>query len=275
MLVLVRCLALTVALFAPLPASAAITVNIDKSAQRMTVIQDGRALYTWPVSTGKRGHATPAGSFKTFRMEKDHFSREWDDAPMPNSIFFTKQGHAIHGTNDVKRLGSPASHGCVRLSVEHSAILFAMVKADGVLNTTVNLTGVEPAYAPNVPIARAPQNQNPANQNPNYTPPETNVARGAPSNGLDNQAYSGQVYSGDDRYPAPNYPRFQQRAPIDDQRYAYENVPPPSYYRQSQPYGRPYYAPPPQPYYGSRYRDPSYNDPPPAYYRRGYGYGGY
>ena len=72
-----------------LPASAKLLIEIDKSAQRMTVSQDGAQLYVWPVSTGQRGYDTPGGAFTPFRMEKDHFSREWDDAPMPHSIFFT------------------------------------------------------------------------------------------------------------------------------------------------------------------------------------------
>jgi hypothetical protein len=192
MMVPVRCLVFAAALLAPLPASAGLLVQIDKSAQRMTVSQEGRVLYTWPVSTGKRGYSTPSGSYKTFRMEKEHFSKEFDDAPMPNSVFFTKIGHAIHGTYDVKRLGTPASHGCVRLSPEHAATLYEMVKADGVLNTQVVLTGVEPATVPsNVPVAR----------NPN-APQQPNTARNAPANdGLDNQAYGGaQTYSGGQTY---------------------------------------------------------------------------
>lgn len=271
----VRVLVVAAALMAASPASASILVQIDKSAQRMTVSQDGQTLYTWPVSTGKRGYSTPSGSYKAFRMEKDHFSREWDDAPMPHSIFFTQKGHAIHGTDDVKRIGTPASHGCVRLSRAHAATLFAMVKADGVLNTQVVLTGVEPAPSPNV--ARAPAGAAPQYRNPQYQNP--NVAR-APNDGLDDQAYGngqvygGQTYNNDDRYPAPAY-RHQQRAPTDDQRYAYENAPPPSHYRQQQQYGRQYYQQP-QPYYGSRYRDPYYDNlpppPPPNYYRRGYGW---
>ena len=104
------------ALFFAARADAAVLVTIDKSAQLMTVEQDGRPLYQWPVSTGKAGYDTPNGKFKAFRMERDHFSKEWDDAPMPFSIFFTQKGHAIHGSYDVKRLGSPASHGCVRLA---------------------------------------------------------------------------------------------------------------------------------------------------------------
>ena len=96
-------------------AQAEILIKIDKSSQHMTVSRDGEALYTWPVSTGRIGHATPSGAFTAFRMEADHYSKEWDDAPMPHSIFFTKVGHAIHGTYETKKLGTPASHGCVRL----------------------------------------------------------------------------------------------------------------------------------------------------------------
>ena len=89
-------------------------------------------------------------------MERDHYSKEWDDAPMPFSIFFTQKGHAIHGSLDVKRLGSPASHGCVRLLPANAEKLFALVEQEGVLNTTVVLTGVAPSGAPAV-ARRAPR----------------------------------------------------------------------------------------------------------------------
>ena len=124
-------------------AQAEVLIKIDKNSQRMTVSNDGEALYAWPVSTGRTGHATPSGAFSAFRMEADHYSKEWDDAPMPHSIFFTKLGHAIHGTYDTKKLGMPASHGCVRLSPAHAATLFALVKQNGVTNTKVVLTGSE------------------------------------------------------------------------------------------------------------------------------------
>jgi hypothetical protein len=122
-------------------AQAAVQVTINKDTQRMTVAVDGLPRYTWPVSTGVPSHETPNGTFRAFRMEADHFSKEWDDAPMPHSIFFTKIGHAIHGTDSVRRLGSPASHGCVRLSRENAATLYDLVEKEGVLNTTVTLTG--------------------------------------------------------------------------------------------------------------------------------------
>ena len=139
------------------PAFANILVSVDKSAQRMTVSVDGSLRYVWPVSTGRGGYATPSGSFRTFRMEEDHFSKEWDDAPMPHSIFFTMEGHAIHGSYDVKRLGTAVSHGCVRLAPANAAILYALVKEHGLPNTKVVLTGTAPAAAP--AVARRKPNQ--------------------------------------------------------------------------------------------------------------------
>ena len=119
-------------------------IIIDKSAQKMTVTVNGEDRYTWPVSTGRDGYDTPSGDLQPFRMEKDHFSREWDDAPMPNSIFFSKIGHAIHGTYEVRNLGRPASHGCVRLAPQNAATLYALVKDEGVFNTRVRLVGEIP-----------------------------------------------------------------------------------------------------------------------------------
>ena len=133
-------------------ARADILISIDKSRQEMTVLQDNFLLYQWPVSTGAVGYDTPSGDFRPFRMERDHFSREWDDAPMPHSIFFTTQGHAIHGSNHLKAIGTPASHGCVRLRPENAAILFDLVKHEGMNHTKVVLSGETPE--PAAPVAR-------------------------------------------------------------------------------------------------------------------------
>jgi hypothetical protein len=137
------CGALAAAL-TPAPARAGLLITIDKAQQRMIVAKDDMPLYDWPVSTGQRGHDTPAGTYQPFRMDADHFSREWDDAPMPHSIFFTQIGHAIHGSFERKRLGRPASHGCVRLAPENAAILFKLVRAEKMANTRVILTGTIP-----------------------------------------------------------------------------------------------------------------------------------
>ncbi len=148
---IVAVLAVTAAFAAP--AQAELLIAIDKSAQLMTVAVDGYTRYVWPVSSGARGYDTPSGQFKPFRMEADHFSREWDDAPMPHSIFFTMQGHAIHGSNHLKAIGTPASHGCVRLEPKNAAVLFALVKQEKMANTRVVLTGETPT-ATGVPVAR-------------------------------------------------------------------------------------------------------------------------
>jgi lipoprotein-anchoring transpeptidase ErfK/SrfK len=74
-------------------------------------------------------------------MEADHSSKEWDDAPMPHSIFFSPTGHAIHGSLDTRRIGTPASHGCVRLQPANAAQLYAQVEKEGLPNTKVVVTG--------------------------------------------------------------------------------------------------------------------------------------
>ncbi|MDO8877891.1 MAG: L,D-transpeptidase [Pseudolabrys sp.] len=132
------------------PARAELAIAIDKSTQRMTVALNGEPLFVWPVSTGAAGYDTPSGAYTPFRLEKDHFSREWDDAPMPHSIFFTMNGHAIHGSNHLKALGTPASHGCVRLAPKNAKILFDLVKQEGLAKTRVTLKGKTPSSAPRV-----------------------------------------------------------------------------------------------------------------------------
>ena len=135
-------------------ARADLLIQIDKSIQRMTVTVDGKQLYDWPVSSGGRGYDTPSGSFKPFRMDIDHRSDEWDDAPMPYSIFFTKIGHAIHGTYEQRNLGRAVSHGCVRLSVKNATTLWELVKRQKMANTTVVLGGAIPG-AGSPPVARS------------------------------------------------------------------------------------------------------------------------
>ena len=125
------------------PAFANILIQIDKPSQIMTVSVDGKVQYRWRVSTGATGFSTPPGTYKPFRMEVMHYSQEWDNAGMPHSIFFTSRGHAVHGSNH-PGLGTPASHGCVRLSLGNAATLFALVSARGVSNTKVVVRGPDP-----------------------------------------------------------------------------------------------------------------------------------
>src|SRR5713101_5054815 len=184
-------------LFTAGAAQAKIDITIDKNAQLMTVAVDGAVRYQWPVSTGIPSHETPNGNFRTFRMEEDHYSKEFDDAPMPHAIFFTKIGHAIHGTDSEGRLGSPASHGCVRLSRANATTLYALVEKDGVLNTTVTLTG-----SSQIALARNTR-----------TRPNTAVARRDPA-----PEYAPQynAAAGDPVVLAPQLPAPREIAPLAD-----------------------------------------------------------
>lgn len=230
------------------PARADLLITVDKAAQQMTVEKDGEALFVWPVSTGAAGYDTPAGSFKPFRMEKDHFSREWDDAPMPHSIFFTMKGHAIHGSTH-KSIGRPASHGCVRLEPKNAALLFDLVKQETMAKTRIVLTG----------------------EAPGVTAPAV-AKRNAPARAVANQNEAGfEQGFADDEVTASVDPRMVPPADIPRGYYA-----PPTYAPRA-------YAPPRQDYRGERravigYRDlrtgqvyyydrPRYEDaPPPRYY---------
>jgi len=217
-------LAAGVLAFAP-AAQAAVKITIDKSAQQMTVEQDGRPLYQWPVSTGRAGFDTPSGKFRAFRMERDHFSKEWDDAPMPFSIFFTEKGHAIHGSLDTKNIGRPASHGCVRLTPANAEKLFALVQEDGVLNTTVVLTGQTPSRAPAVAKRKLPQTDD---LDQEYVQQQQQPQYG-PRYGSNQPAYGNPYYA---------QPQYGQ-----------------PYYAQPQ-YGQPYYAQPQYAQPRTVYRDP-------------------
>src|ERR1700738_1798784 len=242
-------------------AQANVSITIDKNAQQMTVEVDGVERYHWPVSTGIPSYETPNGSFRTFRMEEDHYSKEFDDAPMPHSIFFTKIGHAIHGTDSEGRLGTPASHGCVRLSRAHASTLYALVQKEGVLNTTVTLTGSSqialarnPRSRANTAVAR----RDPAQQYaPQYNsvggpivlaPQQAAPGRYAPQAPPQMQADDGYIYPADGssdvaRYPAPRSRRlydaqvYQQQQYYDNRGYAPQYAPQGYAPRPSQPRG--------------------------------------
>jgi lipoprotein-anchoring transpeptidase ErfK/SrfK len=124
--------------------TAGVLINIDKTNQTMTVSVDGGETYEWSVSTGKAGYSTPSGTYPATSMNEIWYSKQWDNAPMPHSIFFMKDGHAIHGSLDVKNLGKPVSHGCVRISPENAATLYALVAETGLENTQVVLSGATP-----------------------------------------------------------------------------------------------------------------------------------
>lgn len=109
-------------------------VVVSKSHQTMSVYEDGELIDVWPVSTARRGYYTPSGSFSPYSYQPMHYSKKYDNAPMPHSIFFSG-GYAIHATPHVGNLGRPASHGCVRLSPVNATTLYNMTKGERTLIT--------------------------------------------------------------------------------------------------------------------------------------------
>lgn len=118
--------------------SGPISITVDITTQSMQVVSGGRTLYTFDVSTGRKGYTTPTGNFRPIRMHEMWYSSKYENSPMPYSIFF-HGGYAIHGTGDLKNLGTVASHGCVRLHPDNAEKLFALVKQVGMSNTRISL----------------------------------------------------------------------------------------------------------------------------------------
>ncbi len=147
---------LAVAAISAVPARADVVITVDKSTQQVTVQVDGATRWTWKVSTGRIGHDTPNGTYHALWLDADHHSKKYDDAPMPHSIFFTDSGIALHGTTAVRQLGMPASHGCVRLEPANATQLFALVKREGMRNTTIVITGNAKEAIANARLPAAP-----------------------------------------------------------------------------------------------------------------------
>ncbi len=135
------------------PPQPTLLININLTTQRMVVTESGKQKYTWAVSSGAYGYATPTGTFKPSWMSKMWYSKQYDNAPMPHSIFF-KGGAAIHATSSIHLLGTPASHGCVRLSPSNAAKLYAMVSRHGKDHTQISVHGRPKYTAPQIARAR-------------------------------------------------------------------------------------------------------------------------
>lgn len=113
-----------------------IVVRVDISEQKMTVIQGGQRVHEWPVSTARPGKITPRGTYQPQWFSPRHRSSLYNGAPMPWSVFYSGD-YAIHGTDAVGHLGSPASAGCVRLHTDNAKQLYAMIQAVGKTDTYI------------------------------------------------------------------------------------------------------------------------------------------
>ena len=184
-------------------------------------------------------------------MDADHYSQEWDNAPMPHAIFFDLDGHAIHGFFDVKHLGSAVSHGCVRLSPDHATTLFNLVKAQGMAETKVVVAGRTPG-GDNAPVARS---RLPVNQTVSSEPSQTAPGYGGQSSPYYGDRGYGQANYGQPRYAQPSYGQPSYGQPSYQPGYAQRSYA--RTYQGQSTYGQSYYAQP-------GYAPPSYPPQPPA-----------
>ena len=118
-------------------AKAEVYILVVKSEQRMYV-ETPTDYYEWDISTGRNGYDTPTGDFQPYLLKTMHYSSKYENAPMPNSIFF-HGGYAIHATYDIKRLGRPASHGCIRLRPRDAKWLYHLISEEGKENTYIRI----------------------------------------------------------------------------------------------------------------------------------------
>jgi hypothetical protein len=88
---------------------------------------------------GKK-YSTPTGDFAIDSLEVMHISKTYNDAQMPDSMFFD-QGIAIHAAlgGEIAHLGRVASHGCVRIHPTNAKILFDTIKGAGRLDAVVEI----------------------------------------------------------------------------------------------------------------------------------------
>ena len=118
--------------------AARVEARIDISQQKMRVYQSGKLKYVWAISSGRKGYRTPTGTYRPTRMYREYYSKKYYNSPMPHSIFF-RGGYAIHGTNAIRQLGRPASHGCIRLHPSNARTLYNLVKRHGSGNARISI----------------------------------------------------------------------------------------------------------------------------------------
>jgi lipoprotein-anchoring transpeptidase ErfK/SrfK len=117
---------------------AGVVAHVDLSTQTMNVKVNGRHYASWKISSGRRGYGTPTGTWRPKWTTRMHYSRKYDNSPMPYSVFY-HGGFAIHGTNYVRRLGRPASHGCIRLHTANARKFYNLVNRYGRKNTLIKV----------------------------------------------------------------------------------------------------------------------------------------
>ena len=137
--------------------SGPLMVLVSIPQQTMHVYRNGILIGRSTVSTGSKGHATPGGVFSILEKKQEHYSKKYDNAPMPNMQRLTWTGIAMHSGN---LPGYPASHGCIRLPFDFSQLLFSATSKGGTVVVGDGKTPV-PHLASNPGLMLAPKDFTP------------------------------------------------------------------------------------------------------------------
>jgi len=106
-------------------------LEVSIAKQRLTVWRDGHVVYRFVISTGRPGYETPTGHYKILNKVANAWSRKWN-VWMPwalrwhDGYFFHQLPHKPGSSVNIgaTKLGTPDSHGCVRVNVGDAETLF-------------------------------------------------------------------------------------------------------------------------------------------------------
>lgn len=139
-----------------------VMILVSIPQQIMCVYRNGVLIGRSTVSTGSKGHETPAGVFTILEKKVNHYSKKYGNAPMPNMQRLTWTGIAMHSGN---LPGYAASHGCVRMPYDFSQLLFSVTSKGGTVVIGDERTP-QPYFASNPGLLLAPKDSTPQTLRP-------------------------------------------------------------------------------------------------------------
>ena len=116
------------------PDKGKLIVTVDLQARVVSVFKGGHEIGTAVAMLGTDSHPTPTGQFKILWKQRHNVSEKYNNAPMPWSMFLTRDGIAIHGGSEVEN--GYASHGCIAVPDPFADRLFAIAKEGDVVVIT-------------------------------------------------------------------------------------------------------------------------------------------
>ena len=128
--------------------AALLVVNLE--TQRAVLFRNGVPVAATTISSGKEGNETPTGVFTILEKRKEHYSKTYNNAPMPNMQRLTWKGIALHAG---KLPGYPASHGCIRLPHAFSSLLFGTTNVG--MTVVITRLGALPAQSASPAVVTA------------------------------------------------------------------------------------------------------------------------